>query len=95
MWATANTSNRNLAHDRKKAAHRLPVGASEFSIGKPYGGSYSDTTTSATLVSGDDDKCALNSPARKARFDVDPDLEMQELGRGGVHVERSYSVRTD
>jgi pheromone alpha factor receptor len=95
MWATANTSNRNLSHDRKKAGHRLPIGASEFSTGKPYGGSYSDTTTSATLVSGDDDKCALNSPARKARFDVDPDLEMQELGRGGVHVERSYSVRTD
>ena len=66
------------------------MGAVDFAKVKPYGGSYSDTTTNATLV--EEDKCALNSPAKQTRFDTsERDLEMQDLRRG-VQVERSYSV---
>jgi hypothetical protein len=94
MWATANTANRQAASERNNIHRQIPAGRADFAKGKAYK-SYSDTTASGTLV-GDDDNSALSSPNRKTGFNgMERDLEMQEVGHGGVQVDRSYSVRCD
>lgn len=104
MWATANTNHSHIAQPEK--GHRaFPLGASDFESSRKGsdGGSrkeksagYSENTQASTLVN--DERAGLTSPRNKTRCKFstpDTDLEMQKMGAEGVHVSRTYSVRSD
>jgi hypothetical protein len=100
MWATVNTSNARIAtpHTNPRA---IPVGNPNFDDGKSCSCSKNSTViTNNTLVDDGSDKGL--SALRKwsvPRFGggSGDDIEMGRLTEsremGGVHVDRTYSVR--
>lgn len=86
MWATVKTDHVHIANPRHYM-RALPGGAAGLSSAKACGTATTDTTD--TLIDSED-TASLSTPKGKSTRDV----EMQKL-RGGVHVDRTYSVRCD
>ncbi|KAF2483932.1 fungal pheromone mating factor STE2 GPCR-domain-containing protein [Neohortaea acidophila] len=86
MWATVKTDHVHIANPRHYM-RALPGGAADLSGAKACGTATTDTTD--TLIDSED-TASLSTPKGKSTRDV----EMQKL-KGGVHVDRTYSVRCD
>jgi hypothetical protein len=107
MWASAHTTNSNIACSSGMAAvgiknsHAVPVGGSDLTSAKAYGstkgsGTDSGFTADSTLY---DDEASL-APNHRHRENPEMqqlhgDVEMQRFkDRSGVVVDRTYSVRS-
>lgn len=89
MWAAAKTNHVHIAKPDRRHHHAIPVG---LASAKAYGVTVTDG--SDTLI--DDDSTTLTSTSKWGPLggSPKPDVEMQKFG-DGVHVDRTYSVRSD
>ena len=96
LWASANTNNIHIANPDLRVHRAIPVGASDLASAKAYGSNKTDHSSiinSDTLI--DDGSQCLTTPRKRGQYSpAEPDLEMQKLGNG-VHIDRSYGVRSN
>ncbi len=95
MWATANANNAHAAADRHNPNRFAAVAPPDFGQGKRFGETITTATTMSDTLIDTDSNSPLTWKREARNSDAKNDVEMQRPGGGGVHVNRTYSVRSD
>ena len=98
MWAAVNTGHVHLEGPTPRARRVIPLAPSDLASGKSYGDkkdTFGESTKTTDSAIDDSSSTGLTTPRHKARFTPpDDDLEMQTVTEG-VHVNRTFSVRSE